>query len=219
MGDYLAEQILAKNLDIDTVMPVPDSSRPLAIRISKEIGVKYREGLVKNAYVGRTFIMPGQEARKKSIRQKLNTIELEFRNRNVLLVDDSIVRGNTMKQIIDMCRKAGAKKIYVAIGAPPVRHPDVYGVDIPTRTELIAHGLTEDEIRKAIGADELFYQTVPDLVESAKAGNPKVDGFHTGVFDGKYPTSEVTPEFLEKWEYEGRGKKTTLADKISLPNI
>jgi amidophosphoribosyltransferase len=219
MGDYLAKQILAKNLKIDTVMPVPDSSRPLAIRISKEIGVKYREGLVKNRYVGRTFIMPGQEMRKKSIRQKLNTIELEFRNRNILLVDDSIVRGNTIKQIIDMCRKAGAKKVYVAVGAPPVRYPDVYGVDIPTKTELIAHNLTEDEIRKAIGADELFYQTVPDLIASAKAGNPEVDGFHTGVFDGNYPTAEVTPEFLEKWEFEGRGKKTTLADKISLPNI
>lgn len=219
MGNFLAKQILAKNLEIDTVMPVPDSSRPLAIKISKEIGVKYREGLVKNRYVGRTFIMPGQEERKKSIRQKLNTIELEFRNRNILLVDDSIVRGNTMKQIIDMCRKAGAKNIYVAIGAPPVRHPDVYGVDIPTRSELIAHGLTEDEIRKTIGADELFYQTVPDLIASAKAGNPEVDGFHTGVFDGNYPTPEVTPEFLEKWEFEGRGKKKVLADKISLPNI
>ena len=219
MGDFLAKQIIAKNLDIDTVMPVPDSSRPLAIRISREIGVKYREGLVKNAYIGRTFIMPGQEQRKKSIRQKLNPIELEFRNRNVLLVDDSIVRGNTMKKIIDMCRKAGAKNIYVAIGAPPVRHPDVYGVDIPTRTELIAHGLTEDEIKKAIGADELFYQTVEDLVASAYAGNPEVDGFHTGVFDGKYPTPEVTPEFLEKWEFEGRGKKITLDDKIALPNI
>ncbi len=219
MGDYLAKQILAKNLEIDTVMPVPDSSRPLAIRISKEIGVKYREGLVKNRYVGRTFIMPGQEMRKKSIRQKLNTIELEFRNRNILLVDDSIVRGNTMKQIIDMCRKAGAKKVYVAVGAPPVRYPDVYGVDIPTKVELIANNLTEEEICKAIGADELFYQTVPDLIAAAKAGNPDVDGFHTGVFDGNYPTPEVTPEFLEKWENEGRGRKKVLADKIPLPRI
>jgi amidophosphoribosyltransferase len=219
MGSYLSKQILAKNLEIDTVMPVPDSSRPLAIQISKEIGIKYREGLVKSNYVGRTFIMPGQAIRKKSIRQKLNPIELEFRNRNVLLVDDSIVRGNTMKKIIDMCRKAGAKNIYVAIGAPPVRHPDVYGVDIPTRTELIAHNLTEDEIRKAIGADELFYQTIEDLVASARAGNHDVDGFHTGVFDGNYPTPEVTPEFLKKWEFEGRGKKQVFADKISLPNI
>ncbi len=218
MGDYLAKQILAKKLDIDTVMPVPDSSRPLAIRISKEIGVKYREGLVKNRYVGRTFIMPGQEMRKKSIRQKLNTIELEFRNRNILLVDDSIVRGNTMKQIIDMCRKAGARKVYVAVGAPPVRYPDVYGVDIPTKAELIANNLTEEEICKAIGADALFYQTVPDLIAAAKAGNPEVDGFHTGVFDGNYPTPEVTPEFLEKWEFEGRGKKV-LEDKIPLPRI
>jgi amidophosphoribosyltransferase len=219
MGSYLAKKILAKNLEIDTVIPVPDSGRPLAIRIAKDIGVKYREGLVKNRYIGRTFIMPGQEMRKKSIRQKLNPIELEFRNRNILLVDDSIVRGNTMKKIIDMCRKAGAKNIYVASGAPPVRHPDVYGVDIPTRTELIAHGLTEKEICKAIGADELFYQNIEDLVSSAREGNPKVDGFHTGVFDGKYPTPEVTPEFLKKWEFEGRGKTACLQDKISLPNI
>lgn len=219
MGSYLSQQIMKSGLEIDTVMPVPDSSRPLAIQISKDIDVKYREGLVKNNYIGRTFIMPGQEIRKKSIRQKLNPIELEFKNRNILLVDDSIVRGNTMKKIIDMCRKAGAKNIYVAIGAPPVRHPDVYGVDIPTRTELIAHNLSESEIQKAIGADALFYQKIGDLVAAAHAGNSEVDGFHTGVFDGNYPTSEVTPEFLERWEFEGRGKNDNIDDKIALPKI
>lgn len=219
MGSALAEQIkpLLSELEIDSVIPVPDSGRPLALQMAKDLGVKYREGLVKNRYIGRTFIMPGQAVRKKSIRQKLNPIELEFRNRNVLLVDDSIVRGNTMKKIIEMCRAAGAKKVYVASGAPPVRHPDVYGVDIPTRAELVAHGLSTEEVRKVIGADALFYQTVEDLVESARAGNPEVDGFHTGVFNGEYPTPEVDEELLRKVEFEGRG--TAQKTDIPLPKI
>ncbi|MBT3349125.1 amidophosphoribosyltransferase [bacterium] len=217
MGSSLAKQIKAANLEIDSVMPVPDSGRPIALQISQDLGIKYREGLVKNRYIGRTFIMPGQSQRQKSIRRKLNTIELEFRNRNILLVDDSIVRGNTMKKIIEMCRAAGAKKVYVASGAPPVRNPDVYGVDIPTRSELVAHNLSEKEVCRVIGADALFYQKVEDLVEAARAGNPTVDGFHTGMFDGKYPTPEVTEELLQKVEFEGRGAQTN--GKISLPNI
>ena len=218
LGSSLAKQIkpLLKELDIDSIVPVPDSGRPLALQMSQDLGIKYREGLVKNRYIGRTFIMPGQDERKKSIRQKLNPIELEFRNRNVLLVDDSIVRGNTMKRIIEMCRKAGAKKVYVASGAPPVINPDVYGVDIPTRAELVAHNISNEEVRKVIGADALFYQTVPDLIEAARVGNPEVDGFHTGVFDGHYPTPEVNEALLNKVEFAGRGTQQT---KISLPKI
>ena len=219
MGSCLAKQI-APHLDelqIDSIIPVPDSGLPLALQMSQDLGIKYRGGIVKNRYIGRTFIMPGQEERKKSIRQKLNPIELEFRNRNVLLVDDSIVRGNTMKKIIEMCRNAGAKKVYVASGAPRVLNPDVYGVDIPTRAELVANNLSIEEIRKVIGADALFYQTVPDLIESARIGNPKVDGFHTGVFDGFYPTPEVTEEYLNKVEFSGRGTQTN--NKIPLPLI
>jgi len=216
MGGFLAKQIKEANLEIDAVMPVPDSGRPLAMKVSQDLGIKYREGLVKNHYIGRTFIMPNQKVRQKSIRRKLNTIELEFRNRNILLVDDSIVRGNTIKKIIELCRKAGAKNIYVASGAPPVINPDVYGVDIPTRAELIANGLTIDEIRKAIGADALFYQKIEDLVESARIGNPDVDGFHTGVFDGGYVTPEVTEEYLKKVEYEGRGAQ---GSNLPLPTL
>jgi amidophosphoribosyltransferase len=207
MGSFLAKQIKKAKLHIDSVMPVPDSGRALAMQVSQDLGIKYREGLVKNHYIGRTFIMPNQRMRQQSIRRKLNTIELEFKNRNILLVDDSIVRGNTSKQIIELCRQAGAKKVFIASGAPPIINPDVYGIDIPTRSELIAHGLTLEEIRKAIGADALFYQKVEDLVAAAKAGNPKIKKFHTGVFDGKYVTPEVTEKYLQKVEREGRGAK------------
>jgi amidophosphoribosyltransferase len=219
MGSFLAAQIKEANLEIDSVMPVPDSGRPLALQVAKELGVKYREGLVKNHYIGRTFIMPDQKTRQRSIRRKLNTIELEFRNRNVLLVDDSIVRGNTIKKIIELCRKAGAKNVYVASGAPPVINPDVYGVDIPTRAELIANGLTIEEIRKVVGADALFYQKVEDLIESARVGNPDVDGFHTGVFDGGYVTPEVTEAYLQKVENEGRGAQHKNEAELPLPTL
>jgi len=205
LGASLAKQIKEANLEIDSVMPVPDSGRPLALQISQDLGIKYREGLVKNRYIGRTFIMPGQRMREKSIRRKLNPIELEFKNRNILLVDDSIVRGNTSKQIIQLCRKAGAKKVYIASGAPPIINPDVYGIDIPTRSELVAHGLTIEEIRKVIGADALFYQTVKDLISAAQTGNPEIKKFHTGVFDGNYVTPEVTEDYLKKVEMSGRG--------------
>lgn len=217
MGIKLSEQIKAAKLDIDSVMPVPDSSRPVALEIAQTLGIKYREGLIKNRYVGRTFIMPGQAIRQKSIRQKLNPIELEFRNRNILLVDDSIVRGNTMKKIIQMCRDAGAKKIYVAVGAPPIKNICVYGVDIPSKKELIAHGLSTDEIKKVLNIDELFYQGMDNLIDTAKAGNPDIKQFCTGCFNGKYVTDEVTPEFLEEVEQSGRG--ADIAEEMPLLNI
>ncbi len=209
MGAKLSEQIKAANLDIDSVVPVPDSSRPVALEIAQTLGIKYREGLIKNRYVGRTFIMPGQLERKKSIRQKLNPIELEFRDRNILLVDDSIVRGNTMKKIVQMCRSVGAKNIYVAVGAPPVENICMYGVDMPTKRELIAHGLSTDEIKKILNIDELFYQTKENLIATAKAGNPNIDKFCTGCFGGEYVTKEVTPEFIENIESHGRGAEKT----------
>lgn len=217
LGQTLAKQVKAANLDIDTVIPVPDSSRHAALELAKEIDVKYREGLVKNRYVGRTFIMPGQELRKKSVRRKLNAIELEFKNRNILLVDDSIVRGTTIKQIISMCRKAGAKNIYVASAAPPVKYPNVYGIDMPTRNELIAHGLTNDEICKLIGADGLFYQTLEDLIWAAKEGNPNIEAFDCSCFDGKYITGDIDAEYINILENSSRVSQKT--EEFSLINI
>lgn len=217
LGTSLARQIKESGLEIDSVMPVPDSGRTVALQLSQDLGVKYREGLVKNRYIGRTFIMPNQKERQNSIRKKLNTIELEFRNRNILLVDDSIVRGNTIKRIIQMCREAGANKVYIASGAPPVRYPDVYGIDLPTRRELIAHDISTEEIRTLIGADALFYQTLEDLIEAARFGNPEIEKFHTGFFDGYYPTPEVTEEYLQKIE-----EKKRLLEKqqnISFPSV
>lgn len=200
MGVKLAQKIKKANLDIDVVVPVPDSSRSAALPLAQELGVKYREGLVKNRYIGRTFIMPGQEIRKKSIHYKLNTIKLELRNRNVLLVDDSIVRGNTSKRIIQMVRDAGAKNVYFASCAPPLISPCVYGVDLPSKHEFVAHELSTDEICKVIGADALFYQDMQDLLDSAQEGNPKITGFCHACMNGKYPTPEVTKELLDKAE-------------------
>jgi amidophosphoribosyltransferase len=208
MGKKLAVQVAAANLDIDAIIPVPDSSRPVASAIAEALDIPYREGFIKNRYVGRTFIMANQEQRKASIRRKLNPIELEFRGKNVLIVDDSIVRGNTMKRIIEMCRNVGAKKVYVASGAPAVRYPDVYGVDLPNRKDLVAHGLTTEEVAQVINADHLFYQTVEDLVAAVKEGNPEIEKFATGCFDGGYVTPEVTPEFLAFIESKGRGAKS-----------
>ncbi|MBI5415102.1 amidophosphoribosyltransferase [Candidatus Peregrinibacteria bacterium] len=198
MGEKLAKKILKKlkNHDIDVVIPIPDSGRTAAIEIAHKLNVKYREGFVKNRYIGRTFIMPGQEIRQKSIRQKLNAISLEFKDKNVLLVDDSIVRGNTSKKIIEMARNAGAKKVYFASTAPEVKYPNVYGIDMPSRNELIAHGLTEDEIGKFIGADGLFYQDLEDFIAACHEGNPKLDGFETSCFDGVYCTKNVKEEYL-----------------------
>ncbi|MDP2625067.1 MAG: amidophosphoribosyltransferase [Candidatus Peregrinibacteria bacterium] len=199
-GQSLAKKIKASKLKIDVVIPVPDSSRSAAIPLAHDLGVKYREGLVKNRYIGRTFIMPGQTIRNKSIRYKLNPIELELKGKNVLLVDDSIVRGNTSKQIVDMVRKAGAKKVYFASCSPPLISPCVYGVDIPTKKELIASYMTQDEIRDAIGADALFYQDIEDLFQSIHKGNPKIKKACMACFNGKYPTKEVTKETLAEAE-------------------
>lgn len=216
MGQALAKQIEAANLDIDTIMPVPDSARPVALEISQTLGIKYREGLVKNRYVGRTFIMPGQEMRKKFVRRKLNTIDLEFRRRNILLVDDSIVRGNTMKQIVAMCRKSGAKKIYVASAAPPLKNLCVYGVDMPCKKDFVANGLTIKEIKKLLQVDELFYQKIEDLVEAANF-TKEISEFCTGCFNGKYVTPEVTKKYLEQVEENGRGSISS--QKIPLINV
>ena len=198
MGEALAAKILRlrPQHDIDVVIPIPDTGRTAALPLAYELGVKYREGFIKNRYIPRTFIMPGQSVRKKSVRQKLNAIDLEFRDKNVLLVDDSIVRGTTSREIIQMAREAGATKVYFASAAPPVLYPNVYGIDIPTHEELVAYGKTEEEVCAAIGADWLIYQEVEDLVTAASAGNPHIGQFETSVFTGKYVTGDVSESYL-----------------------
>ena len=202
MGEKLAEKILRERPDhgIDVVIPIPDTSRTSAVELANHLGVKFREGFVKNRYIGRTFIMPGQAARKKSVRQKLNAIELEFRGKNVLLVDDSIVRGTTCKQIIQMAREAGAKNVYFCSAAPAVRYPNVYGIDMPSAHELIAHGRTTEEVAELIGADWLIYQDLEDLVEAVREGNPDITEFDCSVFNGKYVTGDVNEAYLGKIE-------------------
>ncbi|HSB97309.1 MAG TPA: amidophosphoribosyltransferase [Spongiibacteraceae bacterium] len=199
-GEKLAEKILRQwpDHDIDVVVPIPDSSRVAGQSLAHKLGVKFREGLVKNRYIGRTFIMPGQNQRKKSVRQKLNAIELEFQGKNVLLVDDSIVRGTTCQQIIEMARDAGARKVYFASASPAVRHPNVYGIDMPTPQELIAHDRTDDEVCRLIGADWLVYQDLPDLIASSAEGSPKIKQFDCAVFDGKYVTGDVDQHYLDR---------------------
>jgi amidophosphoribosyltransferase len=199
MGDKLADKLrrLRPDHDIDVVIPIPDTSRTSALQMANNLGLKYREGFIKNRYIGRTFIMPGQQQRKKSVRQKLNAIELEFKGKNVLLVDDSIVRGTTSSQIIDMAREAGANKVYFASAAPPVRHPNVYGIDMPTSSELIAHGRTEEQICREIGADWLLYQDMDDLVDAVKAGSPDINGFDASVFTGEYVTGDIDNNYLD----------------------
>lgn len=204
MGEKLARKIKAAKVKIDVVIPVPDTSRSAATTLAYKLGVKCREGLIKNRYIGRTFIMPGQQIRQRSIKYKLNPLELEIRGKNVLLVDDSIVRGNTSRQIVEMVRNAGAKKVYFASCAPALRNPCVYGVDMPTRKEFVANGLTTTEICKTIGADGLFYQDLKDLVDSCRAGNPQIKKFCTGCFNGDYATPEVTEKVLRRAE-ETRG--------------
>jgi amidophosphoribosyltransferase len=190
MGVKLGEKIqrLRPDHDIDVVIPIPDTSRDSAMEIANVLGVKYREGFVKNRYVGRTFIMPGQGERAKSVRRKLNTIPLEFRNRVVLLVDDSIVRGTTSKQIVQMARDAGARKVYLASAAPPVRHPNVYGIDMPTVEELVAHGRTEDQVQELLGVDWLVYQDLADLEEAVAGPKGRVTHFDSSCFNGEYVT-------------------------------
>lgn len=202
MGEKLAERIREEwaHLDIDVVMPVPDTSRTMAIPLAYELGVKYREGFNKNRYVGRTFIMPGQAQRAKAVRRKLNTIEFEFRGKNVLLVDDSIVRGTTCKGIIQMARDAGAKNVYFASASPEVLFPSVYGIDMPSRDELIAHKRSLEEIRVALGVDALIYQKLDDLIAACHEGNPEVQSFECSVFTGNYITGDITEEYLQTME-------------------
>tara|TARA_Y100000758_G_scaffold134471_1_gene95175 strand:- start:484 stop:2007 length:1524 start_codon:yes stop_codon:yes gene_type:complete len=202
MGEKLADKLkrLRPNHDIDVVIPIPDTSRTSALELANRLGLKYREGFVKNRYIGRTFIMPGQSQRKKSVRQKLNAIELEFRGKNVLLIDDSIVRGTTSKQIIQMAREAGANKVYFASAAPPIRYPNVYGIDMPAASELIAAGKTNSEVEELIGADWLVYQDLDDLIAAAAEGNPTISRYECSVFDGEYITGDVDEMYLKRLE-------------------
>lgn len=210
MGEYLAEKILREmpDHDIDVVIPIPESSRPSAMELAYKLGLKFREGFVKNRYIGRTFIMPGQEEREKSVKQKLNPIGLEFKDKNVLLVDDSIVRGTTSKKIIEMARAAGAKKVYFASAAPPVRFPNVYGIDMAVKSELIAFGKADKEIEKAIGADWLIYQDLEDLIKAATPSDEKQGSrtFDCSVFDGKYVTGNIDDLYFARLE-ENRNDK------------
>ncbi len=198
MGEKLARKVMREwpDHDIDVIIPIPDTSRTAALQMSYEMGLKYREGFIKNRYIGRTFIMPGQALRQRSVRQKLNAIDLEFKGKNVLLVDDSIVRGTTSRQIIQMAREAGAHKVYFASAAPPVRYPNVYGIDMPDSHELVASGRSEDEVCRLIEADRLFFQDLRDLIDAAHEGNPAITQFDTSCFDGVYVTGDIDEAYL-----------------------
>jgi len=202
MGEFLAEKIRREwpDHDIDVVIPIPDSSRPSAMQLANHLGIPFREAFVKNRYIGRTFIMPGQAMRKKSVRQKLNAIGMEFKGKNVLLVDDSIVRGTTSREIVQMAREAGACKVYFASAAPPVKFPNVYGIDMPTRKELIATGRTDEQICREISADRLIYQDLADLKAAVHKANSAIQGFDCSCFDGNYITGDITPEYLNQVE-------------------
>lgn len=204
MGEKLAEKIQREwpDHDIDVVIPIPDTSRSSALQLANMLGIKFREGFIKNRYIGRTFIMPGQQQRSRSVRQKLNAIDLEFQGKNVLLVDDSIVRGTTSRQIIQMARDAGAKRVYFASAAPPVRFPNVYGIDMPSAPELVAHGRNVEEVNAIIGADRLIYQDLDDLIDAVRRGIPTVTQFDDSVFSGRYITGDVTPDYLRHLELE-----------------
>ncbi len=211
MGGALAEKIrsMPEAQDIDVVIPIPDSSRPSALELANRLGLKYREGFVKNRYIGRTFIMPGQAMRKKSVRQKLNPVGIEFKDKVVLLVDDSIVRGTTSREIVMMAREAGARKVYFASASPPVRFPNVYGIDMPNQSELVATGRTEAEVALEIGADLLIYQDLDALKEAVRAANPKLRNFEASCFDGKYITGDITADYLSQLAFdrdESRGQ-------------
>jgi amidophosphoribosyltransferase len=196
LGETLAQRVISTMppSEIDVVIPIPESSRPSAMQLAQKLGKPYREGFVKNRYIGRTFIMPGQAVRKQSVRQKLNAIGVEFKGRNVLLVDDSIVRGTTSREIVQMAREAGARRVYMASAAPPVRFPNVYGIDMPTAEELIAHNRTTEQIREFIGADALIYQDIDAMKRVVRALNPALDGFEASCFDGIYITGDVSAE-------------------------
>ena len=209
MGEYLADKLAREwgEHDIDVVIPIPDSSRPSALQLANRLGIPFREGFVKNRYIGRTFIMPGQAMRKKSVRQKLNAISVEFKGKNVLLVDDSIVRGTTSREIVQMARDAGARKVYFASAAPPVKFPNVYGIDMPSRRELIATGRTDEEICREIGADRIIYQDLADLKAAVNKSNPAITRFDCSCFDGEYITGDITAEYLNRVENSrGAGK-------------
>ena len=202
MGTYLGEKILSQypEHEIDVVIPIPESSTTSANEVAKKMGLPYREGFVKNRYIGRTFIMPKQEMRRKSVKRKLNPITMEFAGKNVLLVDDSIVRGTTSKQIVEMAREAGAKKVFFASAAPPIRFQNVYGIDMAATTELIAHQKDEGQIAEYIGADWLVYQNLEDLIRSAKEGNKEIENFETSIFDGEYLDDQVSSDYLKNLE-------------------
>ena len=219
MGDYLAEKIRAEAdvSKIDVVMPIPDSSRPAAMQVAKRLGISYREGFFKNRYIGRTFIMPGQAVRKKSVRQKLNAMRIEFKDKTVLIVDDSIVRGTTSYEIVQMARESGAKKVIFASAAPPVRFPNVYGIDMPTRSELVAYGRTHDEINQLIGADQLIYQSVEDMKKAVQDINPSIKNFESSCFDGIYISGDITEAYLDALE-AARNIANTEEDRKSDPS-
>jgi amidophosphoribosyltransferase len=209
MGEYLADKIRKEfsSGEIDVVMPIPDSSRPAAIQLALKLGIEYREGFIKNRYIGRTFLMPGQAIRSKSVRQKLNAIGSEFKGKNVLLVDDSIVRGTTSREIVQMAREAGAKNVIFASAAPPVLFPNVYGIDMPTRGELIAYGRSNEEICREITADKLVYQDVDALKRSISDVNPVLQNFEASCFDGIYVTGDVTQGYLDRLEFARHNPK------------
>lgn len=217
MGEHLAEKIRSTmhHLDIDVVIPIPDSSRPSALQLANSLGIDFREGFVKNRYVGRTFIMPGQQQRRKSVRQKLNAMGIEFRGKNVMLVDDSIVRGTTSREIVQMAREAGANKIYFASAAPPVRYPNVYGIDMPTRQELIATDRTTEEICNEIGADYLIFQDLGALNHAVSKVLPAVKSFETSCFNGNYITGDITSEYLQTLESQRNSNHSILQTKLN----
>jgi amidophosphoribosyltransferase len=216
MGEFLAEKIRRQfaHLKIDVVIPIPDTSRPSAMQLANRLNLSYREGFIKNRYIGRTFIMPGQATRKKSVRQKLNAMAMEFRGKNVLLVDDSIVRGTTSKEIIQMARDSGARAVYFASASPPVRFPNVYGIDMPTRQELLANGRTDEEIAREIGADAVVYQDLDDLIKAVQAVNPHLTRFDASCFNGEYITGDVDEAYLTRLEDQRNG---AVAMSPSLP--
>jgi len=220
MGEALARKIGREwpDHDIDVVIPIPDTSRTAALELAHSLGVAYREGFIKNRYIPRTFIMPGQALRKRSVRQKLNAIDLEFEGKNVLLVDDSIVRGTTSMQIIQMARECGARRVYFASAAPPVAYPNVYGIDMPTGEELIAHGRSVDDVCRLLGADRLIYQELDDLVEAARKGNPAIEGFDLSCFNGEYVTGDVSEGYLNHVESmrsdEAKAKRAAASNSL-----
>jgi len=227
LGRRLADQVTEMGWDVDIVVPVPDGARPVAIELSSHLSKPYREGLVKNRYVGRTFIMPEQHLRELSVRRKLNAMSAVFKNQKVLLVDDSIIRGTTMKQIVEMVRRAGAKEVYLASASPPVRHPNVYGVDMPSTKEFIATDQSIEEIKDDLGADGLVYQKLQDLYDTGSNQNPNIEQFDGACFDGCYVTGNIDQEYLSQLERAGRGtqrRKGKLVSTLSMddekdPNV